>query len=90
MTEEESLCRREEKRSVHWRAVKKTTDQMIKKSKLEYYEKMKSLAKKKNDMSLYYRAVASLKDAEDKTQCDVQSLFEGKSDVDIADCVAVF
>ena len=66
-------------RTPYWHALKKETDEMIKKSKKNFYEEVKSNAKERGDPSLYYRAVTKLKDAEKSqsliyVQCSLKRL----------------
>ena len=78
------------KRSELWHIMKAETDDMIKKAKKEYYDNMKCLAKSRDNPSLYYKAVARLKDAEKASQFDILDLFPGKTEEQAGSEIADF
>lgn len=63
---------------------------MIRKSKGEYYNKIKETAKKDNNPSMYFKAVSSLKDAEKASQFDITEMFPVKNEEEIGLEVANF
>ena len=78
------------KRTELWHIMKAETDDMIKKAKKEYYDNMKCLAKSRDNPSLYYKAVARLKDAEKASQFDILDLFPGKTEEQAGSEIADF
>lgn len=70
--------------------MKSETDNMIKDSKRDFYEKMKCQAKSRADPSLYFKSVNKLKDAEKSATFDIRSLFPGKTEQQIGLEVANF
>ena len=81
---------RTKKRTPHWHALKKETEELIKKSKKEFYEDIKALATEKSNPALYYKAVNKLKDVERANDFDIHTMFPNKSDVTIGNEVAAF
>ena len=80
-----------EDRSLDWKEMKKYTNDLISKSKKEYYDKYVKEAKEKSDPGLYYKMISRLKSKEAPKPFRVQSLFEkSKSDDEIAELVADF
>ena len=78
------------KRDARWREIKRETERMIKESKKEFYEATKAKAKETNNIGLYYKAVAQIKDQEKKPPFDVRTLFNGKTDLEIGNEIASF
>ena len=79
-----------ERRGIDWMAKKKETDDMIRGSKKDYYEKFTSLAKENNDPSLYFKVINRLKDRQAPKPFSPTDLYKGKSDAQVAEIAADF
>ena len=79
-----------EHRSANWRNAKRETDGLIKEEKRNYYNAYVDKAKKTNDASLYYKAVARLGTAERQSPFSPSDLFPGLSDAEVSEKVADF
>ena len=79
-----------ERRGQTWREHKEYTRKIIADAKKAFYERHKEMAAKKNDASIYYKAVKRLKDKEAPVPFDICSLFPGHKEDQISEYVADF
>lgn len=77
-------------RAGRWRELKRLTNEMIRESKKEFYEKLMKKATKMGDTSLYYRIVNRLKHSQAPETFCVMQIYPNQKEEDVAELVADF
>jgi hypothetical protein len=81
---------RKKGRGEEWKAMKKETDRMIKEQKGIFYQNQKTIATTSRDPRKYFQAVSKLKDKEKPPSFNLQSIFPGESNGEIASRVVEY
>ena len=81
---------KKEGRSARWKRLKKITDEMLAARKKCYVEVQKNNLTGEDTQRNFFKNVKTYKSAARPAQFDVRSLVEGKSDMEVADDLAVF